>query len=452
MRASVEQQLSLVPGPVDHPHAEALELVALGLDRAVEKVGELVQADLTRGLKAPRRGRRGMSGRQVLAALVIKQMNGFSYEELGFHLADSDSYRRLAGYGVADRVPSPKTLQRNIKKLRPETLELINRSIIKRSQSLGVESGERTRSDCTVTESNIHPPTDSSLLDDCVRVLTRLLHRVNELTYVCFTDHTKRARRRAIGIQYAARKKQRRPLYADLIKVAERTARAARRAVDRLASYRPTELRDMTAAMGLRAELKHYLPLVDRVIDQATRRVLKGESVPAAEKLVSIFEPHTDIIRKDRRDTYYGHKLCLTNGPSGLFIDCVIEDGNPADSTLTVRTVERQREIFGRVPKEVAFDGGFASKDNLADIKEMGVEAVSFSKRRGLAIKEMVGSTRLHRILKNFRAGVEAWISFLKRSFGLRRCIWRGLSSFKTYVWGSVIAANLLTLARHQLE
>lgn len=113
--------------------------------------------------------------------------------------------------------------------------------------------------------------------------------------------------------------------------------------------------------------------------------------------------------------------------------------------------VERHQECFGAPPAEIAFDGGFASRANLEAIKALGVDAVSFSKKRGLEVADMVGSSRLYRILKNFRAGIEAWISFLERAFGLRRCTWRGLESFKAYVWGSVIAANLLTIARHLL-
>ena len=175
------------------------------------------------------------------------------------------------------------------------------------------------------------------------------------------------------------------------------------------------------------------------------------ESVPATEKVVSIFEEHTDIIVKDSRDTHYGHKLCLTTGASGLVLDCVVEEGNPADSTLAVKMIERQIEIYGRPPRQACFDGGFASKSNLADIKDLEVKDVAFNKRRGLAIDEMVKSSWVYRRLKRFRAGVESNISFLKRCFGWGRCTWRSFRSFKAYTWSSVVAANLLRLARHAL-
>ncbi len=166
---------------------------------------------------------------------------------------------------------------------------------------------------------------------------------------------------------------------------------------------------------------------------------------------MSIFEPHADIIRKDRRNTYYGHKLYLSSGPSGIVTDCRVLDGNPADATLTSEAVERHRDVFGTLPRHVAFDGGFASRANLEAIKEHGVEEVAFAKGRGLEVSEMAKSSWVYRRLRNFRAGIEAGISFLKRAFGLGRCTWSGLPSFKSYVWSSIVAANLLVMARNVL-
>ncbi len=188
------------------------------------------------------------------------------------------------------------------------------------------------------------------------------------------------------------------------------------------------------------------------VIDQTERRVLRGERVPADQKVVSFFEPHTDIIVKDRRETLYGHKLTLTGGASGMILDAVVESGNPADSTRVVPMLERQREIYGRVPRQASLDGGYASRANLSDAKAIGVKDVCFSKGRGLRITEMVKSTWVYRQLRDFRAGVEGMISYLKRAFGLDRCTWKGHLSFRSYVWASVVSANLLTLARHLLN
>jgi IS5 family transposase len=200
---------------------------------------------------------------------------------------------------------------------------------------------------------------------------------------------------------------------------------------------------------GLCAQIRHFLALSDRVLDQTRRRVLDGQSVPAAEKIVSIFEEHTDIIKKDRRDTYYGHKICLTAGASSMVLDCLILDGNPADSSLAEQMVERQEKIYGRFPKQVTFDGGFCSRSNLKAIRTRGIRDVVFSKGRGIAVHEMAKSAWVYKNLRNFRAGVEGVISFLKRAFGLDRCRWKFRPSFHSYVWSSLITCNLLLMARH---
>jgi IS5 family transposase len=412
-------------------------------------VWDLVQANLLRGVQNPKTGRRGMTGEFVLRAMIVKQLKGFSYDELAFHLVDSSTYRTFCRIGIADAGPSAKTLQRNIKKVRPETLAGVHRLLMSVAHQRGIERGEKMRGDCTVTESNIHAPTDSTLLDDCVRVLTRGMHRARELVRFGFTDHTKRARRRTIAIQYAARKLGRVAHYKELMKVTAKTIRGAERAAAALDAFKSGDPMEIVRAGMLAAELRHYVHLAQQVVDQTRRRVVEGESVPAAEKVVSIFEPHTDIIRKDNRNTFYGHKLYLSSGASGLITDCVVLDGNPCDSTLVVDAVERHRDIFGQPPRQVAFDGGFASRANLEAVKEKGVDDVAFAKGRGLEVSEMAKSSWVYRCLRNFRAGIEAGISFLKRAFGLDRCTWSTLPSFTSYVWSSIIAANLLIMARH---
>jgi len=252
-------------------------------------------------------------------------------------------------------------------------------------------------------------------------------------------DHSRRAKKRAMGVLNAKNDKIRTKHYRDLLKVAKKVAADAEGVRERLA----TKATSITA-LATWAELGHYLPLARRVIEQTERRVLLGEKLKPDEKLVSIFEPHTDIIVKDRRETYYGHKLAITGGASGLLTDLVIEEGNPADSTIAEKMIARQQEIYGRVPRQAAFDGGFASKPNLASIKELGVKDVAFSKKRGLEVSNMTKSTWVYKRLRDFRAGIEGMISFLKRCFGLTRCTWRGLQSFKAYAWSSVVTANLV--------
>ena len=194
----------------------------------------------------------------------------------------------------------------------------------------------------------------------------------------------------------------------------------------------------------------HYRPLIEQVIDQTTRRVFNEEKVPAAEKLFSLFETHTDIIVKGNREIQYGHKLNFSTGRSGMVLDVVIESGNPADSDQFMPMVDRHIDHYGKAPRQVAADGGYASKENLDRAKQREIKDVAFHKKRGLTIADMTKSPWVYRKLRNFRAGIEAGISYLKRCFGLSRCHWKGLEHFKSYVWSSVVTHNLVMMARLQ--
>ncbi len=366
-------------------------------------------------------------------------MFGLSYDELAFQLGDSLVLRGFCRLSPSSPSPKRSALQANIASIRPETWEAMNRALVLNARERKVEDGRWMRTDTTVVESNIHHPLDSSLLFDGIRVLTRTLQRAYEKHGTAVCNHRRRAKRRAVAILHAGTMARRVPLYKDLLRIAHKTVRAAERALEELTRR---------GAIGFVATLSHFLPLVKRVIDQAERRVLRGESVPASEKIVSLFEPHTDIIVKDRRDTHYGHKVTLSTGRSGLVLDLVIEKGNPADSTLAVRSAERHTALFGESPERAAFDGGFASKENLRALLASGTREACFSKPAGVPIDEQTSTPRVRRILKRFRAGIEATISFLKRSFGLSRCTWTGLTRFRAYCWCSTVAHNLLAMAR----
>lgn len=439
-------QLSLAQPWIEHPHARELEAISRILEEEAG-MAERVGQDLVRGVKNPQTGRAGMSGDQVLRVLLIKQMNGFSYEELHFHLLDSASYRTFCRFGALEGVPSRAAVAQNVKKVRAQTLEEINRVLLKRAASEGVERGRTVRIDSTVVETNIHEPQDSALLWDAVRVLTRLLGQAEATAgFAQWRDHRKRAKRRMLAIQRAPTQEKRKPLYRDLLKVSQKVLGYARCARNALADSAQERVRRLAFA------LNHYLRLLERVMDQAERRVFQGEKVSATEKVVSLFEPHTDVIVKDGRDTLFGHKVYLSGGASGLVLDCVITPGNPSDTALSTRMLQRQKEIYGRPPRQAALDGGFTSKQNLREAKELGVQDVCFAKKRGLKVPDMVKSTWVYKKLRDFRAGIEGMISFLKRAFGLERCTWRGELSFQSYVWSGVVAANLLTLARHLLR
>jgi IS5 family transposase len=363
-------------------------------------------------------------------------------------VADSASYRTFCRLSALAPPPSKSALAANLRALRPETLATLNDRLVTSAAARAVEPGRTVRIDSTVVPAAIHPPTDATLLVDGIRVLLRLLRRAEQLAgFTAYHRHLKRAKRRLLEIQHSTPQatRRRRTAYRDLLTLARATADYATCALVHLGT--PT-----TAALQrLHRQLAHYRSLLEHVIDQTERRVLRAEAVPAMEKIVSLFEPHANVIVKDRRATYYGHKIFLTGGASGLLLDCAITTGNPTDSTWAVPMLQRQQRLYGRPPRQASLDGGFASRANLAAAKALGVADVCFAKRRGLAVLAMVKSRWVYRKLRAFRAGIESGISLLKRAFGLDRCIWKGARSFVAYVRLGVLTANLLTLARHQL-
>lgn len=450
MRKKHNQQLPLAEVTTDHPKAKEFAQISTILD-SNNSIYSLALQDL--GKSKNNVGANGMTAEQVIRAAIIKQIDGYTYRELAFHLADSRVYSHFCKIGIG-RTFKKSALQKGIKALSEETWEQINRTMIGYAEDQDIEKGRKIRVDCTVVDSNIHAPYDSGLLVDANRVLARLLATAKaELPGIVFSfaDHLCRVKRRNLEIMNAKNAKERKKSYKDLIEVTEKTIGYSENGLKSLTSYPPVTLREQAVIADLMQQLKHYLPLVRQVVCQTRRRVLAGESVPAQEKIVSIFEEHTDIIRKDGRDTYYGHKICVTGGPSNLILDCVVLEGNPADSELTEMMLDRQEVIYGRSPLKAAFDGGFTSHANLRKAKANGIKDVCFSKGRGLMEEDMCRSRRVYKGLRKFRAGIESGISWLKRSFGLDRCTWKGFESFKCYVWASIVSANLLTLARKQL-
>ena len=453
MREKWQTQMPLMPEIADHCQAKELQAISSIIsNRPI--ICEYALQDLSSGVTASNNsGAKGMSAEQVIRAAIVKNLFGFSYEALAFHMVDSQSIRAFCLIGIADKGFKKSVLQKNINALSSGTWEMIHREILGYAAEQDIEKGRLTRIDCTVVESNIHQPSDSTLLNDCVRVFCRLLDRINDpdqgfsASRFHFRNHQRVAKRRMLEIQYAKRKVQRRRAYKDLLKYTKKTMASAKAAID----WIRVNVNDPLKAIGLACEIEHYCGLCEQVISQTERRVLNGEKVPAAEKVVSIFEEHTDIIVKDRRDTFYGHKICLTGGRSNLILDCVVVEGNPADVTLTETMLDRQCEIYGRYPLKTALDGGFASKDNLAKAKEKGIKDVCFAKKRGLKETDMCRSKYVFKRLRKFRAGIESGISWLKRCFGLDRCTWKGWRGFRRYVWSAVVSANLLTMARKQL-
>src|ERR1700736_4467034 len=313
-----------------------LKAISQWLDRQRPLVS-LVAGDLRRsGLRET--GRRGLPAETVLRCALLKQQRQLSYDELAFHLEDSASFRAFARLPLAWS-PKRSVLHQTISAIRPETWEAVNRALLASAKQKKRESGATVRIDSTVSAALMHEPSDSALLWDAVRVMTRLLRQasvVRGAPLILWRDRRRMAKKRARAIDYSRGQDKKRQLYRELIAATRATLAALQGAAEQLANV------GGMAAERWRARLSHYLPLIEPILAQSERRVLEGLTVPASEKLVSLFEPHADIIRKGGRDVQYGHKLNLVTGKSGLILDVVVEAGNPADAERFLPMLDRQ--------------------------------------------------------------------------------------------------------------
>ncbi len=451
MREKTNRQMSLFD--LMHKSTIAKELKAISeiLDHTPE-VLDAVHQDLLQGRRDDT-GRNGMTAEQVLRCAILKQYRELTYEELAFHLENSRAFRSFARLEMGF-YPGKSILQESIKSMIESTWEALHRLILEYAAGAKIENGKKIRVDSTAIETNIHYPTDSSLLWDGIRIMTRWMvegHKLSPQPAYCFSDHRRVAKKRSMTILNARKKETRVDAYRDLVAVAQKVCGYALEAIPVLGKYNNGNFQDGCTAHLLAQRLERAMRILTKVVDQTERRVFKGETVPASEKIISLFEVHSDIIVKSRRETEYGHKVFFTGGASNLILDCIVPRGNPADSDQYRELLTRHEEQYGTMPRKISADGGFASKDNLDFAKEHQVKDAVFSKRRGLGVLDMAKSNWVYKKLKNFRAGIEANISTLKRRFGLSRCTWTGWRGFRRYVWSNVVSYNLLVLARIEL-
>lgn len=432
----------------------SLQCLSDFLDRHDELLG-LVASDLRRGLKQPAAGREGLSAVQVLRSFILQRVKDWDFRELRERVADGLTLRQFAGF-YAGRVPRHQAFHRAFKRLTLETVRALNQAVVLAAVELGIEHGHQLRVDTTVVQTNIRFPTDATLLWDCVRVLTRLAGRiVAQLPALPerLHNHTRFARRRMQQLQRmtpAQRRRAQGPAYRRLITVTTQVVANAR-TVAKAAAAAPRK--DEFAACRLAqliAQIESYSGRAARVINQARRRVLEGEQVAAAEKLYSIFEPHTDLIKRGKLNTpvEFGHKVFLAESRRGLITDYQVLDGNPPDDPLLIPALKRHGHLFGQLPRRSAGDRGFYSTANIAwgDAAEV---LVSIPQRGGHKTPERAAfeKSRAFKRAQKFRAGIEGRISVLARGRGMKRCRLHGRQRFELLVGAAVLANNLLVIA-----
>jgi IS5 family transposase len=408
---------------------------------------KVIHADLTKDLSYT--GREGISAERILRTAILKQLKDYTYRELREQIHGSVPYRWFTRF-YSHEIPHFTTLQKSIKSIQEDTWRKINNLLLNYATVKKIEKGSDLRMDTTVIETNIAYPVDARLLWDSVRVLTRIMEAsilvVAELTFN-FAKRNKRSKRLCYAIVMAKgpkAQKRREKLYGALLKVTHEVATMAYGCGEQLAKSAHSK------APALHAALNHYLMLATKAIDQCERRVLKGEKVPSSEKIVSIFEEHTDIIKrgKSQSPTEFGHKVLFATGKSGLVTQYETFRGNPGDSGMLPQILSTHHTQYGKAPESLSGDRRFFSSENEQIAYRNGVKKVCLSKPgyRSKSRRELEREPWF-RELKRFRAGIEGIISTLMRSFGLTRCLWKGWESFCSYVGLCIVTFNLRKIA-----
>jgi len=380
---------------------------------------------------------------QIVRAAIYKEMRGMDYRELEYAQNDSricETFIKLDG-----RDPfSFQLFQKYISRIKPESLHRVLVEINRIAISEGLEDVKSVSQDSTVVKTNIHYPTNNSLVWDCVKTSTKLLEQLKqEVDTLDFIDYTKSAKRTFFKINVTRKETNRYPLFCKQLilftKVINQTSNAIKK--------KSTSI----IAMGIQHELAKLLIVMEQVWDITYRKEIGGQKVPSEEKIFSIYEQHTDIIVKGQREVLFGHKINLAAGKSNLVLDCAVLRGNPSDKSLYQPTIDNIIQNYETIPRDSTTDGGYASLANRTHAQKAGIVNIVFNKVVG-SMQNIVSSLNMETRLKKWRSAMEAIISNIKRGFNIRTCNWKGWEHFQAKVIWSVLAYNFRVMTGLILE
>jgi IS5 family transposase len=415
-----------------------------------------VHRDLETALKSPTGSGDGFryTSEQVLRILVSQVIEGVSLRGIVIRIDDSRYLRdfvRIYDGPMMDYT----TLCKLKNAIRPETWKQVNKALARSAAAEGWIGGDQLRMDTTLVETNIHWPTDSSLLWDTYRILSGLLDKVREREPEILSSrrlHRRRVKRLMTQIARASRAKGRsakalKPRYKRLIGHVEGVCDLARSVQEQLLGAEGNPY----WATRLSNALRDYEALGRRVTDQARRRVLQGEQVPNEEKLFSIVEPHTELLKRGKagKPIEFGHMIQIQQVPEKFITDYDVFETKPVEHALLKQALQSHRDLFGSYPDRVTADKGYYESMEAITQIEKTIQVVAIGKK-GKRTKEETARENdpLFRLAQRFRAGVEGSISFLKRVLGLSRCFNKGWEHFQATVGTTVFVHNLLILAR----
>lgn len=402
------------------------------------------------------KGRSQTPAEMVLRLLLLKHVRNWSFDTLEREVRANLVYRDFARIGLG-KVPDAKTLARIAQALGGEVIAELHRRLVEIAQEEGVLQGRRMRVDTTVVETNIHYPTDSSLLGDGARVLTRTMKRIEKQAAGKLKrkvrDRTRSVSKRVIAIATASRhrgpegEEKRKKQYRELLRYSRQILNDAQRVI---AEVEQMPVRRKTALRGLRETLSTMAERVRQVVRQAKARVFEGlTQLPG--KIVSLFEPHTEIIRKGKasKPTEFGKMVQLQEAENQVITHYEVFDKRPSDRELLLPSVEAHERKLGRVPRLVAADAGFYAQEQERAVKEKGVKWVAVPNRSTRsAERKKLEHSRWFKKAQRWRTGCEGRISVVKRRHGLNRCRYSGAEGMKRWVGLGVLADNLINIGK----
>jgi len=406
------------------------------------------------------RGRKGTPAEVVLRLLLLKHIRNWSYAILEREVRANLVYRQFTRVG-AEKVPDAKTLGKLGLALGPEVIEKIHQRVVAIAQEKKLVQGRKLRVDTTVVETDIHYPTDSSLLGDGVRVLTRAMKAIAQVAGAVgakLRDRSRSVKYRLLEIGRASRgrtgqsQEKLAQAYRKLLSATGRVVGQAKRFAREVAEgiKRSASITDQALLEASRQYLETMIPRVQQVMRQTRERVLK-DNARVAGKIVSIFEPHTEIIRKGKaaKPTEFGKLIKVQEGEGQIITHYQVYEERPADSDLFIPALEAHQRQLGRLPRLATADAGFFSALNEAAAHAMGVQRVSVPNRSTKSPeRKKLQRKRWFRKAQKWRTGCEGRISLLKRRHGLNRCRYKGQPGMERWVGLGAIGDNLINIGR----
>ncbi len=407
-------------------------------------------------------GRERIAADRLLRCVVLKHIKQWSFRELERELRSSLVYRRFTRFDQ-QKIPRYVTFSRNFAVLGDDVVHAIHLRVVATARQERIAPGRKLRTDTTVVETNVHHPTDSSLLADGLRVITRALGRISEECTdgaLKVVNHARAAKHRVLEINRAAKsfteasRERLKGSYAKLVALTQRVLRHADKVSSDLREGRLPLVGKPVRVMMQQTQLAHFVPLVKKVVAQTKARVFGGDT-HVVDKVLSLFEEHTRAIRKGKahKPTEFGRLVRIDEIEHGIVSNYDVKDGNPADQQDWMPALSQHKEIFGRAPKMATADRGFHSAKNVQEAHGLGVEKVALPSRGRLSgARAKIQKQRWFQRALRWRAGIEGRIATLKHRFGLVRARYKSDRGFKRYVGWSIITHNLVSIARARAQ